>query len=121
MSAAIASPPTLCGDDAETPDVLAADLATVVDAVAPSERQAIIVGESFGGAVALTTALRHPDPGRMARYVIVASTHVARVSKSVSGVGFSATDYRALVDQPPLRARSADLQFAIDLLTRHKA
>ncbi len=48
-------------DDAESLDALAADLANVVDVVAPSERQAIIVGESFGGAVALTTALRYPD------------------------------------------------------------
>jgi pimeloyl-ACP methyl ester carboxylesterase len=48
-------------DDAESFDALAADLASVVDTVAAPERQAIIVGESFGGAVALTTALRHPD------------------------------------------------------------
>jgi 3-oxoadipate enol-lactonase len=48
-------------DDAESLDALAADLASVVDVVAPSERQAIVIGESFGGAVALTTALRHPD------------------------------------------------------------
>jgi 3-oxoadipate enol-lactonase len=48
-------------DDAESLDALAADLANVVDLVAPSTRQAIIVGESFGGAVALTTAVRHSD------------------------------------------------------------
>lgn len=48
-------------DDAESLDALAADLANVVDAVAASERRAIVVGESFGGAVALTAALRHPD------------------------------------------------------------
>ena len=48
-------------DDAESLDALAADLAKIVDGVAPSERQAIVVGESFGGAVALTATLRHPD------------------------------------------------------------
>ena len=48
-------------DDAETLDVLAADLAHVVDLVAPVERRAIVVGESFGGAVALTFALKYPD------------------------------------------------------------
>jgi 3-oxoadipate enol-lactonase len=48
-------------DDAESLDVLAADLAHIVESVAPDEHRAIIVGESFGGAVALTFALRHPD------------------------------------------------------------
>jgi len=48
-------------DDAESLDVLAADLAHTVESVAPVERRAIIVGESFGGAVALTFALRYPD------------------------------------------------------------
>ena len=47
-------------DDAESLEVLAADLAGVVERVAPNARQAIIVGESFGGAVALTLAIRHP-------------------------------------------------------------
>lgn len=48
-------------DDAESLDVLAADLAHTIDVVAPIERRAIIVGESFGGAVALTFALRYPE------------------------------------------------------------
>jgi pimeloyl-ACP methyl ester carboxylesterase len=48
-------------EDAESLDVLAADLTHIVDVVAPIERRAIIVGESFGGAVALTFALRYPD------------------------------------------------------------
>jgi pimeloyl-ACP methyl ester carboxylesterase len=46
-------------DDAESVDVLAADLSRIVEAVAPSGR-ATIVGESFGGAVALTFALAYP-------------------------------------------------------------
>lgn len=48
-------------EDAESLDVLAADLSRVVDVVAPTERRAFIVGESFGGAVALTFALNHPE------------------------------------------------------------
>lgn len=48
-------------EDAESLDRLAADLSRVVDAVSPIDRRAIVVGESFGGAVALTFALRHPE------------------------------------------------------------
>jgi len=48
-------------EDAESLDQLAADLSHVVDVVAPIERRAIIVGESFGGAVALTFALSYPE------------------------------------------------------------
>jgi pimeloyl-ACP methyl ester carboxylesterase len=58
-------------DDAEGFDVLAADLARVVDIVAPAERRAIVVGESFGGAVALTFALAYPE--RLAALVILNS------------------------------------------------
>jgi pimeloyl-ACP methyl ester carboxylesterase len=58
-------------DDAESHDVLAADLAHVVDTIAPVERRAIVVGESFGGTVALTAALAHPD--RVAALVILNS------------------------------------------------
>ena len=48
-------------EDAESLDLLAADLSHVVDVVAPIERRAIVVGESFGGAVALTFALSYPE------------------------------------------------------------
>jgi pimeloyl-ACP methyl ester carboxylesterase len=48
-------------DDAESLEALAADLAHTVDVVAPVEHRAIVVGESFGGAVALTFALRYPE------------------------------------------------------------
>jgi pimeloyl-ACP methyl ester carboxylesterase len=58
-------------EDAESLDLLAADLARVVDVVAPIERRAIIVGESFGGAVALTFALS--DPERVGALVILNS------------------------------------------------
>jgi pimeloyl-ACP methyl ester carboxylesterase len=48
-------------DDADTVERLAADLVNVVDAVATTDRRAVVVGESFGGAVALTFALRYPE------------------------------------------------------------
>jgi 3-oxoadipate enol-lactonase len=48
-------------DDAESLDVLAADLAAIVDRAAGPGRPAIVVGESFGGALAMTFALRHQD------------------------------------------------------------
>ncbi len=48
-------------DDANDIRQLAADLARVVDTIAPVEGRAVIVGESFGGAVALTFALEHAD------------------------------------------------------------
>jgi pimeloyl-ACP methyl ester carboxylesterase len=48
-------------DAAATMDVLVADLARVIDTVAPRERRAIIVGESFGGALALSFALARPE------------------------------------------------------------
>jgi pimeloyl-ACP methyl ester carboxylesterase len=58
-------------DDARDVGELAADLGVVVDAVAPSDRRAIIVGESFGGAIALTFALLYP--GRVAALLIINS------------------------------------------------
>ncbi len=58
-------------EDAESFSVLAADLARVVDIVAPADRRAVIVGESFGGAVALTFALAYPD--RVAALVVLNS------------------------------------------------
>jgi pimeloyl-ACP methyl ester carboxylesterase len=48
-------------EDAESLDELAADLARIVEIVAPVDRRAIVVGESFGGAVALTFALSYPE------------------------------------------------------------
>lgn len=48
-------------DDAKGMQELVTDLAAVVDATSPDEHRAIIVGESFGGALALSFALAHPD------------------------------------------------------------
>lgn len=47
--------------DAGTMETLVGDLARVVSTVAPDGRRAIIVGESFGGALAMSFALRHPE------------------------------------------------------------
>lgn len=58
-------------DDAPTLSVLADDLARVIEEVAPAERRAIVVGESFGGTVALTLALTHPE--RVSALLIVNS------------------------------------------------
>jgi 3-oxoadipate enol-lactonase len=58
-------------DDAEALDVLVEDLARVVDQTAHTNRRAMIVGESFGGAVALTFALKYPE--RVSALVILNS------------------------------------------------
>lgn len=75
-------------DDAQSLETLASDLSNLVDVVAPAERQAIVVGESFGGAVALTTALRHPD--RVAALIILNSFPYfepqARLGMAIAGL-----------------------------------
>jgi pimeloyl-ACP methyl ester carboxylesterase len=48
-------------DHAASLDVLTGDLKRVIEQVAPAERRAIVMGESFGGAVALTLALTYPE------------------------------------------------------------
>ena len=58
-------------DTAATMDVLVSDLARIIDTVAPTERRAIIVGESFGGALALSFALAKPE--QVSRLVILNS------------------------------------------------
>ena len=58
-------------DTAATMDVLVSDLARIIDTVAPTERRAIIVGESFGGALALSFALARPE--QVSRLVILNS------------------------------------------------
>jgi pimeloyl-ACP methyl ester carboxylesterase len=75
-------------DDAESLDLLAADLAHVVDAAAPVEHRATVVGESFGGAVALTFALNYPD--RVGALVILNSfahfTPQVRLRLAIAGL-----------------------------------
>lgn len=47
-------------DDAPSMDTLLADLADVIESVSGGARPAIVVGESFGGTVALSLALARP-------------------------------------------------------------
>ena len=51
-------------NDAATMDVLIEDLGRVIDAVAPENRRAVVVGESFGGALAMSFALARPEQVR---------------------------------------------------------
>jgi pimeloyl-ACP methyl ester carboxylesterase len=48
-------------DGASTMEQLVADLTRVVDTASPADRRAIVVGESFGGALALSFALARPE------------------------------------------------------------
>jgi aminoacrylate hydrolase len=58
-------------DTATTMEELVADLAGVIDVVAPKTGRATIVGESFGGALALSFALTRP--AQAARLVVLNS------------------------------------------------
>jgi len=75
-------------DDAASLDVLADDLRRIIELAAPSEKRAIVMGESFGGAVALTTALRYPE--HVSRLVILNSfphfTPQFRLRLAIAGV-----------------------------------
>jgi pimeloyl-ACP methyl ester carboxylesterase len=48
-------------DTATSMATLVADLVRVIETVAPVERRAIVIGESFGGALALSLALTEPE------------------------------------------------------------
>ncbi|HYL54765.1 MAG TPA: alpha/beta fold hydrolase [Gemmatimonadales bacterium] len=58
-------------DDAARMDVLVADLADVIGSIAGGAQPALVVGESFGGTVALSLALARPD--RVAGLVVINS------------------------------------------------
>ncbi len=58
-------------DEATSMETLVADLAGVVEQTAPRDQRAIVVGESFGGALALSFALT--NPGRVSALVILNS------------------------------------------------
>jgi 3-oxoadipate enol-lactonase len=47
--------------DVASLEILIADLARVIDTIAPVERRAVVIGESFGGAIALSLALAQPE------------------------------------------------------------
>jgi pimeloyl-ACP methyl ester carboxylesterase len=48
-------------DDAHDMDTLVRDLVRVLDTVAPNREPAVLVAESFGGTLAMTTALAHAE------------------------------------------------------------
>jgi 3-oxoadipate enol-lactonase len=83
-------------DTAPTMDVLVADLARVIEILAPTERRAIIVGESFGGALALSFALAKPE--LVSRLVILNSfPHFApQLSLRLATVGLGALPWGAM-------------------------
>lgn len=58
-------------DDATGMEVLVDDMADVIDRASPDHRRAILVGESFGGTLALSLALAYPD--RVAALVVLNS------------------------------------------------
>jgi pimeloyl-ACP methyl ester carboxylesterase len=75
-------------DEADELDVLVEDLARVVDRAAPIEHRAIVVGESFGGAVALSFALKYPE--RVSALVILNSfprfSQQVRLNLAIAGL-----------------------------------
>jgi pimeloyl-ACP methyl ester carboxylesterase len=58
-------------DQADRMDILIEDLARVHELAAPTGEPAVVVGESFGGTVALSFALAHPE--RVAELIILNS------------------------------------------------
>jgi pimeloyl-ACP methyl ester carboxylesterase len=56
---------------ARTMSPLVDDLASIIERIAPDEQRAIVIGESFGGALALTLAAERPQ--RVAALVILNS------------------------------------------------
>ncbi len=77
-------------DDAASMDVLADDLRNVIEQAAPQEKRAIVMGESFGGTVALSTALKYPE--HVAGLVILNSfpyfSPQFRLRLAIAGVSF---------------------------------
>ena len=58
-------------DSASDMPTLVSDLAGVIETVAPVERRAIVIGESFGGTLAMSLALERPE--RVAALVVLNS------------------------------------------------
>lgn len=58
-------------DDAESMDALVEDLDRTIRALAPTGEPAVVIGESFGGTLALSYALAHPE--RMRALVVINS------------------------------------------------
>ena len=83
-------------DDAAELDVLVEDLDRVVARTATAGSRAVIVGESFGGAVALTFALKYPE--RVSALVILNSfPHFrSQVRLSLAIAGLAAVPWNAI-------------------------
>lgn len=83
-------------DEATVWDTLVADLRHVIDAVDPANRRAVVIGESFGGALAMSFALAAPE--RVGALVILNSfAHFApQVRLRAAIVGLSAMPWGAM-------------------------
>jgi pimeloyl-ACP methyl ester carboxylesterase len=90
-------------DEAASMDDLVDDLGHVIDTVAPDGQPAIVMAESFGGAVALSFALTHPT--RVRALVIVNSfSRYTRAQVALAQVGLSALPWPVM---KPLRRLAA--------------
>lgn len=83
-------------DSATDMATLVADLHAVVDAVAPGGEPAILLGESFGGALSLSFALAHPE--RVAALVVLNSfaAFLPRIRLRLGRVALSAVPWGAM-------------------------
>lgn len=83
-------------DTTPSMDVLVDDLARAIEVLAPVTRRAIVVGESFGGAVSLSLALARPD--RVEALVILNSFSyfAPQVRLHLAIVGLSAMPWGAM-------------------------
>lgn len=83
-------------DEARDMDTLVADVARHLDHMVPDGTPAVVVGESFGGALAMSFALAHPE--RIARLVILNSfSRIAPTLKLHAAIaGISLIPWRAM-------------------------
>ena len=83
-------------DSASDMQTLVSDLARVIEAAAPVDRRAIVIGESFGGTLAMSLALAMPE--RVAGLVVVNSfAHFSpQVLLHLGRVGVRAVPWRMM-------------------------
>ncbi len=72
-------------DDAPDMDTLVADIARHLDTVVPDGTPAIVVGESFGGALSMHFALAHPERGR-AMVILNSFARITPVAKLYAAI-----------------------------------